>query len=200
MPHLQALSFHLLNRCLINNSRLHFLADEFAFHEIIKLKKKSAKLTASQPLSLVWPWLLSCLTPFFSDFPPDSREEEPRRSSELSLLHRSFGVFASLVLSPWLLSPSSHCPFVVSTGCLPDVGGCMSQHFHYASVQAMVISQIDTKSHKPPWLLAFFSISLSSFLFFPLPWGGKRGQMYSCSDPEPVFCLGSFFSLPQNKS
>ena len=63
MPHLRALSFHLLNRCLINNSRLHFLADEFAFHEIIKLKKKSAKLTASQPLSLAGPWLLSCLTP-----------------------------------------------------------------------------------------------------------------------------------------
>lgn len=72
MPHLQALSFHLLNRCLINNSRLHFLAHEFAFHEIIKLKKKSAKLAASQPLSLAWPWLLSCLTLFLSDFPPDT--------------------------------------------------------------------------------------------------------------------------------
>lgn len=51
MPHLQALSFRVLNRCLINNSKLHFLADEFVFHEVIKLKR-SAELTAYQPLAL----------------------------------------------------------------------------------------------------------------------------------------------------
>ena len=38
---------------VFNNSRLHFLEDEFELHEIIKLKTKSAVLIAHQPLALV---------------------------------------------------------------------------------------------------------------------------------------------------
>lgn len=46
---------------VFNNSRLHFLEDEFELHEIIKLK--STVLTAHQSLALVWPQQLSFLSP-----------------------------------------------------------------------------------------------------------------------------------------
>lgn len=38
---------------VFNNSRLHFLEDEFELHEIIKLKKESAMLIAHQSLAVV---------------------------------------------------------------------------------------------------------------------------------------------------
>lgn len=109
MPHLQALSFHLLNRCSINNSRLHFLTDEFAFHEIIKLKKKSAKLTAPQPLSLAWPWLVSCLTPLLSDFPPGARKGSQKKLWALTATWILWGY-----LPPCLCSPDYfHCLLIL---------------------------------------------------------------------------------------
>lgn len=110
---LQALSLHLLNWHLINSTKLHFLADDFVFREIIKLKKRSAKLTAPQSLSLACPWWLSFLTPSLWDLPLYKVPQEGQWV--LPAASVTFGALSFLVLSPWLFSLSSHSTFVFST-------------------------------------------------------------------------------------
>lgn len=91
---------------VFNNSRLHFLEDEFELHEIIKLK--SAVLTAHQSLALVWPQQLSFLSPPWHS--PVYKGKSPRRGSgPLQSDLRSTVLVTSVPLTL-----HSHCSFVFS--------------------------------------------------------------------------------------
>lgn len=166
MLQLQALSF-IYWIGVFNNSRLHFLEDEFELHEIIKLKTKSAMLIAhSQPLALVWPQLLSsrvrlgtpCLKRKVSQKGQWATSERPSehcpchfcsRDSSLSLFLCRLCIFYFMIPGGWL-------------GCLLV--------FTYSSVLAYWSFCKDTVTEDPPWLLSigfpFLPSPFLSFFFF----------------------------------
>lgn len=170
MPHLQALSFHLLNRCLINNSRLYFLADEFAFHEIIKLKKKPAKLAASRPLSLAWPRSLSWLTPSLLNFLPDTRKQSQREQWAYTATQVLWGIclLGSVPMTIFIVLSLSLCHFYrlfarcwwMRESTFPSCFCSDHGHFpnrHNESQSASMASCLLLHLHYPP------------FSFFPFP-------------------------------
>lgn len=126
MPRLQALSFHWLNWCLINNSKLHFLADQFVFHEIIKLKKT---------VLVTGPTLMTFTSKSFSlDVPIDQVSQ--RGQWVLTAAPATFGVL-SLLVHP---RNNFHYPLILPLSFLhfylPDKSRSLSchQYLHYSSV------------------------------------------------------------------
>lgn len=206
MPHLQALSFHWLNRCLINNSKLHFLADAFVSwgHKIKEVGQAQCSPDLVPGLTLMT--FISNSSSL--DVPIDKVSQKgqqvltaaPATSGVLSLLVHPHNYFHYPLTLP-LFSPHFY---------LPDMSISLSYHqyLHYSSVLGNG-HFIDTNSYQDlpgffPSQFSLFSIYLYLYLFLflflspPSPESERRwGEGdYICSDLKPVFSSGSFFSLP----